>query len=201
MFHHVGHSNVLAYLGRLGPTFPTIDRMVVAGSSAGGFGALLNFATFRDRWPGGKMYLVDDSGPFLEAGGIPPAAMAGWFTNWHLDAVTDPVCGAACQTDLSRFMPALVARYPADRLALLSFVQDGVIRSFFELSPSDFETDLLHMAADRLDPTTTFRYFFVTGGGHTMLGAPGSFRQNAVRLLTWIGQQVDDDPGWVSVKP
>jgi hypothetical protein len=201
MFHHVGHSNVLAYLHRLGPTFPTIGRMVVSGSSSGGFGALLNFATFRGRWPGGKMYLLDDSGPFLEAGGIPAALITAWFASWHLGDVTGPVCGAACQTDLSQLMPALVARYPGDRMALLSSVQDAVNRSLFQLSAADFEADLLQMAADRLDPTATFRYFFVTGSSDTMLGAPGSFSQNGVGLLGWIGQEVTDDPAWVSVKP
>ncbi len=201
MYHHVGHSNVLAFLRRLGPTFPTIDRMVVSGASAGGFGAVLNFAVFRDRWPAGKMYLLDDSGPFLETGGIPPALVTAWFANWHLGDVTDPLCGVACRTDLSRLMPALVSGYRADRMALLSSVQDDVVRAYFQLSAAGFQADLLQMAADRLDPTTTFRYFFVAGASHTMVGAPAAFSQDGVTLLDWIGQQVSDDPGWVSVKP
>ena len=65
MYHHVGHDNVLAYLHRLGPTFPSVARMVVAGESAGGFGALFNYATFRNRWSSGELYLLDDSGPIL----------------------------------------------------------------------------------------------------------------------------------------
>ena len=201
MYHHVGHANMLAYLRRLGPTFPTFDKMVISGASAGGFGAVLSFATFRARWPRGKMYLLDDSGPFLEAGGIPPALVTAWFANWHLDDVTGPICGIACKTDLSAVMSGLVSRYPDDRMALLSSLQDDVVRAYFQLSAASFQADLLKMAADRLDPTKTFRYFFVAGSGHTMVGSPAAFSQNSVGLLDWIRQEVDDDPDWVSVKP
>ena len=34
-----------------------------------------------------------------------------------------------------------------------------------------------------------------------MVGAPAAFSQNGIGLLDWIGQEVGDDPGWVSVKP
>ena len=55
--------------------------------------------------------------------------------------------------------------------------------------------------ADRLDPTKTFRYFFVAGSSHTMVGSPAAFSQNSVNPLDWIGREVDDDPDWVSVEP
>ena len=60
---------------------------------------------------------------------------------------------------------------------------------------------VLRANASRLDPTKTFRYFFVAGSSHTMVGSPAAFSQNSVSLLDWIGQEIDDDPDWVSVKP
>ena len=203
-YHHVGHTNVLAYLARLAPTFPGAGKLVVAGSSAGGFGAFANYADFRARWPSSQVYLLDDSGPPLEGTATPPAELADWLTNWRLDLVIDPLCGtnaAACRSDLSLAIPALVARYPSDRMALLSSEQDQVIRTFFLLSPTDFQTALLALAADRLDPTANFRYFFVPGSTHTMLGGPAGFSQGGMSLLTWITRLVTDDPAWVSVKP
>lgn len=86
-------------------------------------------------------------------------------------------------------------------MALLSSVQDDVVRAYFQLSAASFQADLLKMAADRLDPTKTFRYFFVAGSSHTMVGSPAVFSQNSVSLLDGIGQEVDDDPDWASVKP
>jgi len=40
------------------------------------------------------------------------------------------------------------------------------------------------------DPTETFRYFFVAGSSHTMVGSPAAF-----------SQEIDGDPDWVSVTP
>jgi len=203
-FHHVGHANVLAYLARLAPTFPGAGKVVFAGSSAGGFGALINYPDARTRWPDSQVYLLDDSGPPLEGAAIPAAEVAAWLTNWRLDLVLDPLCGAeasACHGDLSLALAKLVALRPTDRMALLSSLQDGIIRTFFALSPTDFQTDLLALAADRLDPTSAFRYFFVTGDTHTMLGSPAAFSQGTTSLLPWLTQFVTDDPGWASVKP
>lgn len=197
-YHHVGHSNILAYLQRLAPTFPTIGKMVVSGSSAGGYGASFNYATFRSRWPDAEMYLVDDSGPPLEGSAIPVAFSTAFWANWHLGDVLLPICGTACQTDLSQLLPALAGSYPEDRMALLSSLQDATISSYLQLSAADFQTDLLAMATDRIDPLPKFRYFIVSGSTHGMLGV---CCQNGTGLVSWLTQEVSDDPGWVSIKP
>lgn len=203
-FHHVGHTNVLAYLARLAPTFPSAGRIVFAGSSAGGFGALINYPDVRAHWPASRVYLLDDSGPPLEGAAIPPAFVQAWLTNWRLDLVLDPLCGAdatACHGDLSLALATLAAMHPTDRMALLSSLQDQTIRTYFALSPTDFQTDLLALATDRLDPTAAFRYFFVSGSTHTMLGHPAGFSQGTTSLLPWLTQLVTDDAAWASVKP
>ena len=66
-------------------------------------------------------------------------------------------------------MSAIATRYPADRMALLSSEQDSTIAAYYQLSGSDFQTDLSALAADVLDPLDNFQYFFVTGSSHTML--------------------------------
>ncbi|HLK11094.1 MAG TPA: pectin acetylesterase-family hydrolase [Candidatus Binatia bacterium] len=200
-YHHTGHANVLAYLRRLAPTFPSPEKLVVSGASAGGFGALANYADFRAHWPSAAVYLLDDSGPPLESTAYSGALHDAWVASWRLDEVLDPLCGTACLADFSLALPALAMRYPHDRLALLESEQDGVIRTFYGLSATAFETALLTMAADRLDPTATFHYFFITGSTHTMLGSPAGFSQNGVPLLAWVTQLVDDDPAWGSIKP
>src|ERR1700683_4943900 len=40
---HVGFRNVSAFLSRIVPTFPAATHVVLAGSSAGGFGAIFNW--------------------------------------------------------------------------------------------------------------------------------------------------------------
>jgi hypothetical protein len=200
-FHHVGHANSLAFLKRLGATFPMPGKLVVSGSSAGGFGALFNYADYRTYWPSQPLYLLDDSGPPLEASALQSGFVDAWFTNWRLDKLLDPLCGMACKSDISQAVPVLVAAHPNDRMALLSSLQDKTIRGFALLSAQGFQMALLQMAMDLLDPTKNFHYFFVPGETHTMLPDPNNFSQNGISVLQWVTQQVNDDPAWASQKP
>ena len=152
-YHHKGHANVLAYLKRIAPTFPSPKKLVVSGSSAGGYGASMNYADFRRYFPSSEAYLLDDSGPALEAPSIPQGYIDAWYASWNLGEVLGPACGDACKTDLSAALTALDKAYPHDRMALLSSEQDATIRNYFLLSPSGFQTALLMTAQDILDPT------------------------------------------------
>jgi len=100
--HHTGHTNIVAYLKRLAATYPTPRRLVIAGASAGGFGSLANYETFRNYFPDAQGILIDDSGPPLESDGG-PLIQAG-FQNWGIADVLDPLCGGAgvCEADLSK---------------------------------------------------------------------------------------------------
>jgi Pectinacetylesterase len=198
--HHVGHANILAYVARLAPTFPSAPKLVVSGASAGGFGAAINYATIRDAMAAQASYLVDDSGPLLEGNDINPDLRSAWTASWRLDKILDPLCGQDCTTDLSVAFTKLSMRYPSDRLALLSSVQDGVIRQYFLLLAEAFQTDLLKMATDVLDPTPNFRYFFISGDSHTMLGNIGAVMSGTTPLATWLSDDVNGGT-FISAKP
>jgi hypothetical protein len=201
VIHHEGHANVLAYLARLAATFKTPGQIVVSGSSAGGGGALFNYATFRAYWPSTPMMLIDDSLPLFEGDAIPQAFRAAWYQNWNLGVLTDPICGAGCRSDLSLFMSAIAKQYPADRMALLSSEQDATISQYFLLDGTAFQADLTALAADVLAPLHGFNHFFVTGNSHTMLGTPVKFTAGGTPLLTWLSRMATADPAWASTMP
>ncbi len=198
--HHVGHLNLLAYLSRLSATWPAPRKLVVAGASAGGFGAVVNYPAFRAAWPAAQAYLVDDSGPTLRAGAIPPGLLLAWYGRWRLDVALDPLCGDACRADLSAGLAALLARYPGDRLALLSSLRDQVISGYFVLGGARFEQELRRLVAEVIAPAPGARAFLVDGATHPMLDRPGAFTQG-VPLVTWLAQQVGDDPAWATQSP
>jgi hypothetical protein len=198
--HHAGYANLTSFLRRLGPTFPSPGKVVLGGISAGGFGTLFDFPTVRARWPTAQTYVLDDSGPLLEAP-PPPIGFTDWLLNWRLDLVMDPTCGMPCRSDQSMMFPALSALVPSARLALVSSVQDASVRALYGLTSSGFEDALTALATDRIDPTANVRYFFVAGDTHAQLAAPAAVSQNGVALLDWIDQLVNDDPGWTSVHP
>ena len=99
-WRHVGHANVLAFLKRLGATFPDPGRLVISGSSAGGFGSMSNYPEFRRYWPDAKAYLVDDSGPPL-IGRDPGRYARGVVRALGHGRVLDGFC-PQCRTDLSQ---------------------------------------------------------------------------------------------------
>ena len=198
-YHHVGHSNVLAYLKRLGATWPTPDQLVVSGASAGGGGALLNYRDVRRYWPDTKMALLDDSLPLFEGDDIQPWLRTTWATEWDLTPLMEQAC-PDCAGDFSLWHKTLRTMYPDDRMALLSSEQDGTISGYYLLSAEHFQEDLLKMDADVLEPSG-WHTFFITGKSHTMVGSPAKFSSNGQALWPWLTQMVNDDPAWASVAP
>jgi hypothetical protein len=209
-WHHVGRANLLAFLRRLGDTFPDVRKLVVAGASGGGFGTLASYVEIRGRWPGARAYLVDDSGPPLVGDAIPSSTRSGWYASWNLGASLDPFC-PECRSDLSAALREIVRRHPDDRVALVSHLHDEVIRGFFgsiqiapepalvPKPPAEFEADLRELGTTVMDPATdTARYFFTAGDGHPTLDDPGRIATPAPGLAGWLELMLADDPGWAS---
>lgn len=204
MHHHKGHANAQAFVKRIAATWEKPTKLVVTGASAGGFGSAFNYDLFRKYWPKSKtekVYLLDDSGPPLVGDAIPGDYRRQWYENWNMGVVLDDLCGAACQSDFSKMVPALAKKYPDDRMGLLSSLEDQVIRTYFQLSPQSFSMELQKMATTVIDPIDHFKYFFVAGETHTMEGELPAFSQMGVTVSAWITQQISDDPSWKSLKP
>jgi hypothetical protein len=216
-WRHVGHRNLEAFLTRLGPgvKLGATDRLVVAGSSAGGFGSLANYPAVRARWPDAKAYLVDDSGPPLMGDAIPASSRAAWYASWNMGASLGSFC-PDCQSDLSKGLVAILTTYPKDRVALLSHTQDAVICGFFgtytitatppyvTLVPKDpvtFDTELRELGTTVIAPTANGRYFYTSGTGHPTLEDPSAITAPAPGLPAWIEQMMSDSPDWASVAP
>jgi hypothetical protein len=197
VWRHQGHRNVDAVLdwiqANLHPT-----RIVVAGSSAGGFGSLLAYDQVRSRWssPAVTVGLLDDSGPTFEPStantGLDPALTNAWWDAWGLDSTVTPVC-ATCRSDLSQIWDVLSGRYPHDLLALLSTTEDATVRGFFgDLTGIEFST-ALDVLASKLEalPAGNVRTFRVGSPDaakieHALLLSPGSYAAGGTSLLSWL---------------
>jgi hypothetical protein len=215
-WHHKGRVNLQRAFEYLATTLDPPQKVVVSGASAGGFGALLAFDLAKQAWPAARGYLVDDSGPPLDA--IPDATVSLWYLAWDLGTAVNAVCGDAralqCAEDLSLVFPALAERYPDDRFALLSSTQDETMRGFFgtpttaapyfvPMDAGTFESGVRTLA-DLIEddaPPGESHAFVVPGTSHTMLGNPAAFSSGGVALFEWLKQQVEDDPAWARAVP
>ena len=179
--HHVGFKNVAAYLTRLVATFPKAERVIVAGSSAGGFGAAYNW------WQ------------TQQAFGIPSANTATSEAAWNLAATLPPAC-SACKKGLDALFPFYAKSFPGQRGALLSYIQDAVLPTYFGISEMQFETGLSEVTSKDLDPTSSLKYFLVNASGHVLWFSP-QLATNGVTVQQFVTQMVTDAKDWNSVHP
>jgi hypothetical protein len=196
---HVGSNNMKAYLERIVATFPNAERVVLSGSSAGGFGAGFNWWQAQQMFGDVRVDLVDDSGPPLPSPYLSEALEGQWRAAWNLNATLPEGC-TECQTDLSAIFGFYAKNLPKNRAALLSYTQDQVIAAYLQI-PEAQVAEGLGVLAEKMDTYENARYFYVEGNSHVLLGNPAGISQNGVVLMDWLGQMLGDDPTWASVKP
>ena len=196
--HFVGFKNVEAYLERIVPTFASTDRVIIAGSSAGGFGAAFNWWQTQQAF-GSKIRvdLLDDSGtpmpPDIEADGYGEGNLR---TAWNLAATLPPGC-TQCKTSLVGLLGFYEQQFPTHRLALLSYVQDSVLPSFFGITEPEFEQGLMEDQTAYFGASTNAKYFTVSSADHVLFFGTTPATDYAP-LQQFVTQMVTDDPSWAS---
>ena len=202
IWRHRGHRNLDAALAWIDANLPHPARVVISGSSAGGFGALLGYDLVRARWPessGVGAALVDDSGPTFDGTVIDTALRTAWWDAWGLDSTVTPVC-PGCRNDLSDVWPTLSKAHPVDLFTLLSTTDDTTIEVFLGLQSSTFTSALGTLAA-KIGALPNARTFRVTGVGHGLLASPASYQAGSTPLVAWLDPIAVGTGAFVSVGP
>jgi hypothetical protein len=187
--YHYGALNFEAVLKRAVATFPRAKRVWIAGDSAGGFGAALNFPRAFAAFPLARVGVLDDSGQPVQPA---PDRWQAWKAAWGLEA---PDGCAACDGDVGAYVDYYRAAYPDSRFGLISFLDDSVISSFMGLSAADFQSEL-DALTKRIDDWPYAGYFIIQGALHV-----GMLTANSPQLDTWLERLVSGDPAWTSVRP
>lgn len=196
---HVGHRNMQAYLKRIVATFPNAERVILSGSSAGGFGAGFNWWAAQQAFGEVRVDLIDDSGPPLPAPYLSDSLEGQWRAAWNLNSTLPEAC-VECQDELSAIFGFYASALPKNRGALLSYTKDQVIATYFGI-PQEKVAEGLGVLGAELDGYANTRYFYVEGNSHVLFGDLGGISQNGVTAKAWVGQMLADDPGWANVKP
>ncbi len=137
----VGHLNMKLFIGRIVPTYrDRIERVVLTGASAGAFGAVLNYSMVQDAFGEIPVDVVDDSGPPFTDRYMPVCMQKRWREQWGFDQSLPPDCTTCRQEDggnLLGLADFLLEKHPNARIALISSMQDEVIRLFFSVGLDD----------------------------------------------------------------
>lgn len=199
-FHHVGRANMEAFFRRIAATWPHPAGFAMMGSSAGAFGAALNYPLARSYWPDATGVLIDDSFPLFPGDVYPQSVRDGWRDAWDLTPLAESIC-AGCADDPSLIHGALAAAYPGDRQAVITSVWDAVISSYLYLTPVGYQLALDDLATQVWANIPDLHAFRVMSATHAQLSDPTLVNQNGVNLFDWLGQAVSGDAAWGDVAP
>jgi hypothetical protein len=195
LVHHKGGKNMDAFLHRLKATFPDAQRVFLSGSSAGAYGAQLNFPRVQDAWPNAEVHALADCGQMVNPSG---ARLTDWLNAWN---VTVPSDCTGCLADFTKYPAYLATKYPQSRFALLAYEEDGVLRQFFGVDGPTFKALTLELLAQKYDGRTNAKYFLVPGSGHVMLDDLFTLQgPNGVSLLSFTRDFLSGSPQWANVK-
>lgn len=199
--HFHGHKNMQEFLKRLVPTFKHVNRIILAGVSAGGVGASLHWQRVKRAF--GSHVRVD----LLNDGGAPMNPIAKRWKRWN--ALWDLQLPKGCTT-CKQGIRQLLAFYQKTmmkqgRMAFLGHTEDRIVRSFMGLGMFGKRYPRhLKRALKRLDKESQAQYFVLPGSSHVMLfrrNAAYLKGQNGQTLSQWLTHFIRLRPTWASTHP
>jgi hypothetical protein len=136
----VGYHNIGLFLQDFGPAFFDAEKVLLTGSSAGGFGSLLNYDRTQEFFGSAvRVYAVSDSGlPFRDMY-LEACLQKNWRELWGLDAILPKDCKGCFNADGGGLAEGLGhyifnEKYKGRFLGgAISTTQDQVIKLFFSL--------------------------------------------------------------------
>ena len=217
--HQVGYQNVGHDLDYIVPKSTKVGRVILTGSSAGGFGSLFNYDRTAKAFGQTPVVLIDDSGPPLSDTYLTPCLQQQTRTLWNLDAALPAGCTTCTNADgggLGNAATYLADTYKDRRMALLTSTGDGTIRSFLgfgypncqsgggPIPEADYTTAITMLRDTTLAGHDNFRVWTISSALHVWLvgrGAMSTETSHGVTLEDWITQMLDPNSTWNSVAP
>lgn len=180
---HRGRHNLALFLERLVATFPDVERVTLAGASAGGFGALFNAPLVRERFAGVRVDVLSDSGPPVA---VPDAITSEWRERWSFE-VPDAL------------LEELSSAQPASRVGVLGSMEDAVLSLYADLSGDEWRARMIDLKP-RVDALPNVEAFVVDGEGHVVI-ANRLVSSDGLSLTDWLARFASDADEWRSAWP
>ena len=127
VFRHAGYTNTVAALSFLHGRFPSINKLLVTGFSAGGVASSAVFYQARRTLVPTKGYLLDDSGPIFPA---PNSSYNSYplhqliQTQWNLSSLYAQLPASFNPNDFGSINAMVATQFPNDRMAYTGYSDD-----------------------------------------------------------------------------
>jgi hypothetical protein len=208
--HWAGRKNLDLFLSKVVPALPDASRVTLAGSSAGGFGALINFWHVKEAFGKTRVDLISDSSPALWNNSL---IFAG-LDSWNVAAALPPGC-PQCKDSMRELYPYYATTYAGSRLALTTNDKDiaMAVGGYGLLPYPQFYDAVRDLTVHTLEPLQSWKYFVAGGTEHPLMDNLDAVSQphccswilglcaqricgNPLTLGDWLTQMRTDDPTW-----
>jgi len=192
---HRGADNFRVVLEWMRENFAGPDQILVAGSSAGAYGAATHYARIRDTFPSGRALMLGDAGQGVTTRDFLNVRNASW--GYQLPENVFGADGAITADE--DIVGMLAAHYPNDRFAQYTTAQDITQTAFYALmgTPRACRAWTQKMTADlsRRQEAGNFRSYVAGGQSHTILRSPlfYSQRSGGAAFADWFAAALSAD--------
>ncbi|MBK5255796.1 MAG: esterase [Vicinamibacteria bacterium] len=211
VIQHKGAVNATTALNWAGANVPAPAEVVVAGCSAGGYGAALWSAKIARAYPGARMVELADSA----AGVVPEGFFATPFASWNVkDAWPDFIPDLAldrvdpASLTLPKLYTSVAGFYPTASLSQFNTRTDSVQIFFYVLSKgsilpgdiSDWSAKMVANVDEITAQSPNFRAYLAPGTEHCVINRPSFYTQSVSgkKFSDWVRTLLaGGDPGQV----
>ncbi len=195
-FH--GLANLSAAITLMKQNFINPHYLVVAGSSAGGYGTFMGYFVTRTQYPFTTLNVMNDSGVGL-FNPTQTTLFQNILTTWNIGNIIPADC-PKCKQQMSYLADWAMNQDPDVNFGFLSYYNDVVIGSIFlQMNTNDFKNLLLSVTGEiHQDHPNRFQRYFVNGSMHTMLELSSyySMQVSGTTLSQWTADEVTDTADW-----
>ncbi len=195
-FH--GLANLSAAVTLMKQDYINPSTIVVAGSSAGGYGTFMGYFVTRTQYPFTTLNVINDSGVGL----FNPQESSLFqhiLATWNLSRIIPSDC-PKCSQQMSYLADWALDNDPDVNFGFFSYYNDMVIGSvFLQMSTADFKSLLLSVTgAIHAAHPTHFERFFVDGDIHTVLELPAYYTMqvSGTTISQWTADMITDTADW-----
>lgn len=190
-----GIQNLSASLDVIANKYPSPEKIVLAGNSAGGFAVHHALPLVRKLYPGVKIYVINDSG----VGIINPE---GWNMNldyWNGWSFYPKSCSSCIGEDgnLTGYHKYQLAQDKNIIMAYLSSKQDETFALLTQGGGSAFETQLLEASSELNNAyPERFNSLIANGNVHTFIIRNYDYPVGETTVKKWIANMLSDNDSW-----
>ncbi|NBV50665.1 hypothetical protein EBR78_05550 [bacterium] len=207
IIRHRGYKNVLLTLNALQRFFPSPERVVLLGRSAGALGVLGHLRNLDAAFPHSQKFVLADAGtPFM-----PPFLFEKNYRqvmhNWNAFATLPPVSHAGRMDHFGDLVRFNTLHFPHIRFGLIQSYEDRVMTYFAKsLGSPDASTAVRKSMIEASDHYLGLnnphaKVFFLNGKNHVITKKPlREVSSENVTLLEWL-QGMFENSTWHNVRP